>query len=357
MAMLPRLLTVLALLGLGASALWAQEVISGKPLFGSTVTEPQTQSIDDLEEAESFNILVIGDGLGGGLGAGLTRMAEPEEDFEVTVRFNEESGIARPEIYDWSESLPKILEGKSYDAAVVMLGSNDRQMIRSDPMRFAFNTPGWISAYKARVDRILDVLGRAGLKIYWVSIPPMEDPEYEAAMQIVLQLQKERVGAKGAVFVDIRQALLDSDGTYTDRGPDETGTIRKLRASDGVSFFKHGNNRIGQLVLGAIKRGGTEKPEVTQSVIANVPQEPVSTEPQKPLFGQRGADGAEVLVQPEDFNAAAVASLVEQGVFGTGLAALQAIAQPGSAAEKLFVSGETGAVPSGRADDFSLPSN
>lgn len=351
--MLVRLAAIFMFVFLGSPWAGAQDIISGQPLFGSTVESDAGGGKQD----DVFHILVIGDALGGGLGAGLTRMAELEDGFDVTVRFNEESGIARPELYDWSESLPKILGGKAYDAVVVLLGANDRQMIRSDIMRFAFNTPLWASAYTAQTDRILDVLGRAGLKIYWVSIPPMADPDYEAAMQAVLRIQKERAEAKGAVFVDIRPAFLNPDGAYTNQGPDDTGAIRKLRARDGINFFKEGNNRMGQLVLGAIKRSSSEKPDTSQPVIAKtgIPQPPKLAEPENPLFGQRGADGAEVSFRPEDFNAAAVAVLVEQGAFGTGLAALQAIAQPGSAAEKLFVSGETSAAPPGRADDFSLP--
>ena len=354
---LTRLIVVLTLLIFSTSWAAAQEVISGQPLFGSNVTAAEPQDTGDPQD-DTVRILVIGDALGGGLGAGLTRVAELEDAFNVTVRFNEESGIARPELYDWSESLPKILKGKSYDAAVVLLGANDRQMIRSNVLRFAFNTPGWITAYKAQTDRILDALDGAGLKVYWVSIPPMADPEYEAAMQVILGIQKERVEAKGAVFVDIRPAFLNSDGTYTDLGPDDTGAVRKLRARDGVSFFKQGNNRMGQLVLGAIKRGGTQKrPDPSQPRIAKtaVPPATIVSEPDKPLFGQRGPEGLEISFRPEDFDAAAVALLVEQGAFGTGLAALQAIAQPGSAAEKLFVAGETVAAPAGRADDFTLP--
>ncbi|MGH6907213.1 MAG: SGNH/GDSL hydrolase family protein [Aestuariivirga sp.] len=347
------LFTVLAFVVFGLSAAEAQEIIGGQPLFGSTSSAAQPDSTGD-QQNDNFHILVIGDALGGGMGAGLTRMAELENGIDVTIRFNEESGIARPELYDWSESLPKILEGKAYDAVVVLMGANDRQTIRSDFMRFPFNTPGWTDAYKAQVDRVLNVLGRAQLKTYWVSIPPMADPEYEAAMQIVLQLQKERVEAAGAVFVDIRKAFLNPDGTYTNQGPDETGAVRKLRARDGINFFRQGNNRMGQLVLEAIKQGGTDRRPVVQSGLEEVETPPGVAEPIRPLFGQRGIAGLDVLFHPEDIGAA-VASLVEQGTFDQGLSALRAIAPPGSAAERLFVDGRSAIAPAGRADDFSLP--
>ena len=81
----------------------------------------------------------------------------------------------RPDVYDWAETLPKILETSSYDVVVVLMGANDRQMIRAGNLRHGFNTPDWIAAYKAQVDKLLDQLEASGAKVYWVAIPPMAD--------------------------------------------------------------------------------------------------------------------------------------------------------------------------------------
>ncbi|MFO1121709.1 MAG: peptidoglycan-binding protein [Hyphomicrobiales bacterium] len=76
------------------------------------------------------------------LGAGLARMADPKA-YVVTNRFgNEESRPGAPRVYDWSDRLPKILESNDFDAAVVMLGSNDRQQMRDGNERYAFNGTG-----------------------------------------------------------------------------------------------------------------------------------------------------------------------------------------------------------------------
>ncbi len=204
------------------------------------------------DEVHSTRILSLGDAVGGGLGAGLLRMGEADGRYEVTIRFNEESGLARPEVYDWAERLPKILEANSFDAIVVMLGANDRQPIKYDEQRFAFNSPEWIEVYKAQIDRLLDELIDSGARVFWVGLPPMADPDYDAAMQAINAIQRERAERRGVTFLDIRQSFLTPDGRYTDTGPDETGQTRRLRGTDGVSFFKAGNNRMGQLVLAAI---------------------------------------------------------------------------------------------------------
>lgn len=59
------------------------------------------------EAVHLTRLLVLGDAIGGGLGAGLIRMTQGGEQYEVTLRFNEQFGLSRPDIYDWSGTLPK----------------------------------------------------------------------------------------------------------------------------------------------------------------------------------------------------------------------------------------------------------
>jgi uncharacterized protein len=240
------------------------------PVMGSSAIE-EAAVLD--EAAQVTDILVLGDAVGGGLGAGLTRMGELDGRYQVALRFNEESGLARPEVYDWAATLPKILQSNSYDAIVVLLGTNDRQMIRSGNERYAFNSPGWIEAYKTQVDMLLDELVDSGAKVYWVSLPPMANPEYDAAMRAITELQRERVEARGMTFLDIRPQFSNPDGSYTDTGEDDTGEVRKLRGKDGISFFKQGNNKLAKLVLEAIESGKAAAPRTAK---VSLPEKPAS---------------------------------------------------------------------------------
>jgi hypothetical protein len=314
----------------------------------------------EAEETRLLRILALGDGIGGGLGAGLLRLAEGSGEYEVTIRYNEESGLARPEVFDWATSVAKILEGNSYDIVVAMIGVNDRQMIRDGNVRYAFNSPEWIEAYAKQMDRVLDVLRASGARVYWVSLPPMANADYDAAMRTVAALQKERAEAKGASFVDIRKAFLKPDGSYSDSGPDDTGEVRKLRGKDGVSFFKYGNNRMAQLVLQAIA-GSTLVTIVAEEEQAppadSAPARRQRPRREVPLFGQNDLLGEALTVRPEDV--AATAGLVVSASFGSDPAAiygaLRGLAQPGSSAEELFAGGRSRPAPKGRADDFSAP--
>jgi hypothetical protein len=325
------------------------------PAMGSPAT------VEDVAApaADVQQMLVIGDALGGGLGAGLIRAAEVNGGFEVTNRFVEESGAARPEVYDWGATLPKILEGRSYDAIVVLLGANDRQMIKQGNLRFGFEVADWSKAYTQNLDRILEDLKASGAGVYWVSLPPMADPKYESAMQVIAGLQKARVEAYGMHYIDIRPAFLAADGSYTDTGPDDTGAVRKLRSRDGVTFFKQGNNRMAQLVMQAIAKVPAEAApsEVKTSLPVDAPRPKIAIPAvDVPQFGQRAVDGSASLVKPVEVAAALVSATTASFALVQGsFADVLAITPPGSTAARLFTDGTSAKVPAGRLDDFAVP--
>jgi uncharacterized protein len=310
------------------------------PLIGSEATQPETQIVASAPIDGINRILVIGDSMAGGLGAGMVRMAAGDANIQVVSRFNESSGITRPDVYDWAAALPKIIEGKNFTSVIVLMGLNDRQDARTASGRFALNTPEWTAAYQANTDLILESLKSQNVKIYWLGEPPMGDATFDAEMKMVSELQKTRVEAKGAVFVDTRPLLLSPEGAYVDFGPDDTGEMRKLRQKDGVTFFKQGNNKFAQLILSAIKRGVP----LAAPVVASA--SPQAIMPSDPVFGQADANGLAVIAELGAVTAEPAKVVVAN--VGTNITPVA-----GSAAEKLFANGEVSVAPLGRFDDFS----
>jgi hypothetical protein len=150
----------------------------------------------------------------------------------------------------------------------------------------------------------------------------------------------------------MRPELSGPDGAFIDTGPDDTGTVTRLRGRDGVSFYKAGNNRMGQIVLAAIV-SSSDAP--AQQASGQPPQDAAEQTPQVPLFGQLLMNGEAYTVQPEGVTANAV-MLTSAGLSGeAALKALRDIAPEGSSAERLFKRGEAPTAPAGRADDFSAP--
>jgi uncharacterized protein len=313
-----------------------------QPLVGSQATEPQASLLAGELSDGTYRILVIGDSMAGGLGAGIVRMAANDTSYQVVSRFNESSGLTRPDFYDWAGALPKIMEGRNFNAVIVLIGLNDRQDIRSSGGRLAFGSPEWVTAYQANADAIMESLKTQNVRVFWLSEPPMGDPTYDADMMKVSALQKDRVVAKGALYVDTRALLLSPEGKYVDFGPDDTGEPRKLRQRDGVTFFKQGNNKFGQLILAAIKAANDGK----------LPDAPVAASvsvdaPTGPVFGQDDANGQTVLHGSNELVAAANTTEVAKQIIDPAAPAL------GSEAEKLITTGQSHIAPLGRFDDFS----
>lgn len=296
-----------------------------------------------------YRILVIGDAMGGGMGGGLTRMvAATEPSYQVVNRFNEASALSRPDRYDWATAVPKMMEGRDFSAVAVLIGLNDRQDIRTPNARLAFNSPEWIQAYKANVDAVIDALLAQNVKIVWLGQPPMGDPAYDADMQVISALQKERAIAKNIIFVDLRTPFLGHDGNYDQRGPDDTGVDQKLRQNDGVTFFKLGNNRIGQIVLAALKNEAAPvlAPETPVAIAPNAVEDTTT-----PVFGQQDQNGQQVLHNGDD-----VVALVETQTTNAAAITASSIgvgASIGSSGEKLFTLGVAPIAPAGRFDDFT----
>ncbi len=297
--------------------------------------------------------------MAGGMGAGLTRMAENDATIEVVNRFNETSGLARPEVYDWAAAIPKIVEGKNFSSAFVLIGFNDRRELRDGDKTLKFGTPDWDALYKKRVEALLDVLAAQHIQVFWMGEPPVGDPAMDADLQNITSLQKDRVAAKGANFIELRTPFVNAQGGYTDRGADETGTERRIRESDGVTFFKQGNNRLGQIALAALKSGAVPVAQpaaaaaTTAEVAVSVPAATAPIEDQGPIFAQEGVDTAAAALGSKD-----LAAGIEQDKVVREAAAASSIgvgAAKGSNAEALFTTGLAVAPPAGRFDDFTMP--
>ncbi len=335
------------------------------PVLGSEATDALQQLSQSISDGK--RILVIGDQMAGGMGAGITRMAENDDTIQVANRFNESSGLVRPEIYDWAAAIPKMAEGKDFTTAIVLMGLNDRRDMRNGDQILKFNSPEWVSAYRQRVDGVIDALLAQNMQIFWMGEPPMGDPSLDADMQALSTYQKERAVAKGATFIDLRAPLLGPDGQYTERGLDDTGTDRRLRESDGVTFFKQGNNRLGQIALAALQNGpaaptvadpaatvALSAPAAVVALSAPAAVAAVDTN-QSPIFGQQDANGTSITKTGTDMMAAvAVDSASKQAdqssIIGIGAA-------KGSNAETLFTTGIAAPAPAGRFDDFTASEN
>ena len=304
------------------------------------------------EQARTLRVLVIGDVLAAGLGAGLQRAAPGAGlKLDIETRFKEDSGLARPEIYDWNQALPRILESRDFDIAAVIIGTNDVQPMRGAGGAVAFESEEWRAAYAANVGQLIGTLKNSSIAVFWVGLPPMSAGTYDRSIRIVSAAQQASAESQGARYIDTRAEFGSADGGYRDSGPDEFGVVRRLRTRDGVRFLKPGNTVLGKLLAAAIKEDA-----LNNSATATVDEPDLS---KGPSFGQDAPVGQDNILRPElpttEEKASANADAEEGPDEPVKRPAQQRPEpQPGSAADKLFSDGLWPDPPKGRFDDVRV---
>lgn len=304
--------------------------------------------------SNGYNVFIIGDALAGGLWAGTTRTGGEYPDFAITGRFKEGSGLARPDIYDWVSAVPKILERHLVDLAIVLIGTNDGQDIRGDSGRLAFGSDQWAAAYRTRVDEIVKVFMEHGATVYWIGLPPMQSASHDEAVSTIAELQRERVLANGAKYIDVRPQFADADGAFAQRGIGIHGNEERLRSLDGIKFIKAGNDKLSTMVFDAISADlglGPPGPVAAEGGETFIGE----TQAGLPLFGLELADGSVQTLAPGDLPIRLADRDQVQGARLDLDQAADTPAAPGSSAAALFDTGQWPAPKAGRIDDFSWP--
>lgn len=311
-----------------------------------------------LEQRDSYSVFIIGDALAGGLWAGMDRATRGDAKLRVTGRYKEDSGLARPEIYNWVEALPKILERQEIDIAIIMLGSNDGQDMRPFTDRLAFGGPEWKAAYEKEMGAMLDLLKAQGSAVYWIGLPPMGNAEADRKAREVSAVQEGVLKARGVKLIDLRPPFSAPDGSYTDSGQTVDGQFMRLRERNGFAFMKVGNDKLAKVVLDVVRADIASAGPPGTVAATEAEQVTGAQDDSLPTFGQ-GLNTGEAETLKAD-------SLPAVGAVGVNRSAEGPVTQqvtegsradrlPVNSAAALYGRGQWPTARPGRIDDFSWP--
>ncbi|MEI9849979.1 MAG: DUF459 domain-containing protein [Sphingomonas sp.] len=194
---------------------------------------------------------VFGDSFGDGIWAALYNGMRKDE--AVTVhQFSERStGFTRYRSLNLLDDIRGKLDRQPVDIAVISFGCNDTQGIFDNGHAAKFMSPDWQRIVGERIDAIVGMLRDRGATVYWVGLPRMRKPEFDADIQQINTFFAARARALNVPFIDTVQASVDADGNYAPylRNP-ETGERIMARANDGIHMTMNG---YGFLVHGLTK--------------------------------------------------------------------------------------------------------
>jgi hypothetical protein len=201
-----------------------------------------------------FNVVIFGDSLGDGVWAGLYHALRKDKRFNVIRKSKVATGFVRRDYYDWNEAVREATSETTVDIAVVVMGTNDRQIIVENGARYALFSPKWREVYTQRVDDFTATLKATGARIYWVGLPVMRGQTFENDMLTFSRIFADRAAENGVTFLPTHDLLADDDGKYSAYGLDGAGRKRLLRAEDGIHFTMPGYEKLVTPIALAIKQ-------------------------------------------------------------------------------------------------------
>ncbi len=248
----PRLISPLAALltalMVAAGTVAAQEDPSG------------TSFITPFPPNDTYNLVMIGDDMAEGLLGGSREIFQ--KDPRVVIRNTHLSigGLMRRDFDQKLVELEEALKTDPAQIAILMLGAWDRVSVRdsTSEKRLMVGTDGWRREYAARSDRLLKMLRRRNIAVYWLGLPNVRRYDANEDVQMMNSILRERVYLNGAKYVDTYAGFADESGGYSPYGPDVTGKIRLLRAGDGVYFTWEGNKKLAYFVDRELRRDLTQ---------------------------------------------------------------------------------------------------
>jgi hypothetical protein len=260
-----------------------------------------TSFITPFPPSDTYNIIMIGDDLAEGLLAGAQDIFQKDQRVVIASKPLAVNGLMRPDFHIKLTELDEELKAEPAQIAIVMMGAWDRVSVRdaTSGSRLMVGTDAWKSEYAARSDRLLKLLKKRNIAVYWIGLPNVRRYDANEDVQMMNNILRERVYLNGAKYVDTYAGFADENGGYSPYGPDVTGKIRLLRSGDGVYFTWEGNRKLAYFVDRELRRDLTQAKADRSIPLLGAEAEQAKINPDKvkleePGAGTSAAKGAQV---------------------------------------------------------------
>lgn len=216
----------------------------GGTIYGST------EAADKYRTSQaSHYVLVVGDSLADQLAQGLADAFVVERpEVAIVKKTRGSSGLVRADFYDWPAQVPGLLEGEKPTAIAVLLGINDRQVLKDDKGAYEIRSDRWRELYVLRIEAFVNELKKKGVPVFIVGLPSMRIPRLSADLQYINEILREQALRLGVYYVDIWDGFVAENDEFTMFGPALDGQRRRLRTEDGVHFTRVGARKAAHYV-------------------------------------------------------------------------------------------------------------
>ena len=226
----------------------------------AAVAQPRTEPVpariaEAVRHGRQIEIGVFGDSFGEGIWAGLYNQLRRDPRFEVHQLAERSTGFTRYRSLNVLDDISGKLDRQPVDVAILSFGANDTQGIYLDGRGHAFMSEGWQRIVGERVGAVVTLLRRRGATVYWVGLPRMRDPAFDADIQAMNRFYAARMAALGVPYLDTVPLTVDQAGRYAPYLPAEPGRRerRMARANDGIHMTIPGYIHLTEELTGRIR--------------------------------------------------------------------------------------------------------
>ena len=225
------------------------------PSTTSTTVKPTTSTLLTPSAAEPLRVWVGGDSMVEQVGDSLINMSDSIRSMKVKMQFKINSGLSRPDYYDWPAVMKDVMATFGPEVSVVMFGGNDMQGLVENGKALTAWSPEWTEAYGRRVGQVIEILSAKGGRVYWVAAPTMR-AEQDASWAFDLDKIYRDVCSRypQATYVDAWKLFSDEDGNYAAYLKDASGRSRLVREPDGIHFTLAGGDRVAAEIVKELRK-------------------------------------------------------------------------------------------------------
>lgn len=220
-------------------------------LSGAAFAEPESKAEPKVK------IAFVGDSTGDGIWGGFTSLVPREACLKSNMelgRFAKNStGLTRPERFNWVDELKKIGDSFKPQVFVMSLGLNDRQSVVVGGKVIFETSPEYPARYKERVTAVLKSAVASKAHLLWIGLPAMRDAAPDKDAREKNKFFAEAVAELGDPSMQYVEPWKLNPAAVEDKfasfGPDETGKMIQIRASDGEHFSPAGELLVAAYLL------------------------------------------------------------------------------------------------------------
>ncbi|MBX3512798.1 MAG: DUF459 domain-containing protein [Xanthobacteraceae bacterium] len=220
------------------------------PTLGTVYNSANSADADTKRQQKPEEyVVVIGDTLADQLAQGLAETFFSERpEIAIIKKTRSSSGLVREDFYNWQKEAANIVANERATAFVVMLGLNDRQVLRDEAGSHEIRSERWREIYAKRVDDFLAKLKEKGTPVYLTGLPPTANQKLSADMEYINDILRERAARAGMLYIDVWEGFVDEQGQFVSSGAAMDGQTRRLRVSDGIHFTRAGARKFAHYV-------------------------------------------------------------------------------------------------------------